>query len=245
MVNILSFFTIVSIFSLNIQAAEVIGTFEIPQFVQSSKKGNFINLVKKIEKRSGENFVISVRPSKRVLANFNHQNIIGYFPALDVDERERSYNSSPFYYKKDLFFYRKGENSNIKKAKKICLTRGYPYADFVSKLKGVEIFYSDSDSSCLKMLNLGRVDGFVCEAMSGFSALKKLKLSKITANKKPLSSMKVYFSFVRNKRGKYLADIFTKELKKMRSSGELVKIFETVRKDIRNFSGIDINFLRP
>ncbi len=227
------------------QATEIIGTFEIPQFVQSENKGNFIDLVKKIEGAVGEDFVISVRPSKRIIANFNHKNIIGYFPALDVDEREGSYDSTPFYYKKDIFFHRKGGNDNLKKAKKICLTRGYPYADFVLKNKGTEIFYSDSDTSCLKMLNLGRVDGFVCEAISGFSALKKLNFKSITANKKTLSSMKVYFSFLRNNRGKKLSEAFTREIEKMKKSGELNNIFKVVREDIKSFSGIDINFLKP
>tara|TARA_R110002072_G_scaffold534_7_gene4119 strand:+ start:26021 stop:26743 length:723 start_codon:yes stop_codon:yes gene_type:complete len=240
---------VIYFFSFSLYANEVrelrLGAFKIPKFIEDNKSGNFIKLVQRIEKKIGKKFNILIRPPKRTYLSFNNNELFGYFPSLEVDKINDSYKSHPFYYKKDLFFRNINGVRSFRKAKRICLTRGYPYSKEIMERKGLSISYSESDESCLRMLQIGRVDGFICEAISGLSALSVLKFGNIVANEKPLSSIPVTFAFIKTKEGKKIAESFSKELRLMKKNGELNEIFKDVYKKIEKISDIRIDFLKP
>ncbi|WP_127717241.1 ABC transporter substrate-binding protein [Halobacteriovorax sp. HLS] len=211
----------------------VLGTFIIPRYIQSSTKGEFIELTKEISKLSNMDIEIKILPPKRTLLAFTQNEIDGYFPALDALQHGKVNKTSDFYIKEDFIFERKlSSYKKLKTKVRVCLTRGYPYHRKVLNNKDWVISYASSDENCIELVNLNRADIFIGEEITGLAAIKNLNLSnKITYNKfTPISEQSVYFAFPDNEVGKKRSAAFDKALKKIIMSGKYNKLFHLKEK---------------
>lgn len=226
-------YTLLTLSSFALPKKVVLGTFLIPGYVQSSTKGEFVEIVKKIEKELGIEIEIRVFPAKRAVLSFNSGEIDGYFPSLDYYNEKLDINKTrAFYYKKDFLFHRIGDSPNIDN-KKICLTSGYAYSKKILENKTLKFIFGKEQSNCLMMLSRKRVDGFISEGSSGLTALKKLALRNIKMSTKLISSMDVYFAIKKGKEGQIIAKGFSKAINKLKRAGELERIFSTANKDLK------------
>jgi polar amino acid transport system substrate-binding protein len=206
----------------------VLGTFIIPRYVQSTEKGEFIELVKELSSLSGYEVEIKIFPPKRTLKAFKDKSVDGYFPALDALGHGKVSKTSDFYVKEDFIFERvKDSYTKMREIPKACLTRGYPYHKEVLESKKWKIMYAASDEDCIELLNLKRADLFIGEEITGLAAIETLKLEKkITYNKyTPISEQNVYFAFHDNKLGHKKSLKFDKALKSIIMSGKYDKLF--------------------
>jgi polar amino acid transport system substrate-binding protein len=217
--------------------------FNVPRFVVDEDNGEFIVLAKKIAKQAGIKLKISIAPPQRTLLMLKQGRIDGYFPALKALKKYipklETADTVPFYYKKDYLFTnvktQKSVDSKFLKDKKLCLTSGYPYDDKFVKNQNFVVESSASDYGCLRMLASGRVDYFMCELMTGFSALNEISekdKNQIQLIEKPISSQPVYFSFQKTKKGEKAVKLFNTQIEKMRENGELTNLFEQVKQEV-------------
>ena len=220
----------------------VLGTFQIPKFVESRSKGEFIKLTQRLSKMSGLKVVIKVLPPRRTIAMFREGKLDGYFPALDTfNQGYETYNSENYYIKKDYLFSKYEENLIHLKNKTICLTTGYPYDKNIIKKYNLKVHFSSSDESCTKMLDRERVDLFMCEAISGIGAMVNTNLlDSLLVSKKFYSKQNVFYSFQKTSKGKMLAKEFSQNIKIIKKSGELKRLF----KDAQNLAKdkLDIHY---
>ncbi len=87
-----------------------IGAYPIPLMIENKDKGVFIDLVKEISKRLDKEFNIIVRPTKRILKNFQDENLVGFFPGLDVIINNEFARSDSIYVKQDFAFVKKADD---------------------------------------------------------------------------------------------------------------------------------------
>lgn len=205
------------------------GTYQIPLMVESKDKGVFIDLVKEVIGRTGEQFEIVVAPPKRTVASFHKGAIDGFFPCLDVLLQKDAAKSKPIYVKADFAFTR-SDTPIIKsisqlEGKKVGITVGYPYAKALISDKKIKLEGADNDVLNMKKLSKGRIDAFVVEEKTGVKALKESGAANIHYDKAaPLSKQDVYFVFQPTAEGKALAAKFSKALADMRKDGTFQKI---------------------
>lgn len=206
----------------------MLGTFIIPRYVQSSDKGEFIELVKELSAQTGIDVEIKIFPPKRTLKAFREHEVDGYFPALDSLEHGKVNKTSDFYVKEDFIFERINDSyTNLKTTPVACLTRGYPYHSKVINNKKWKITYAASDEDCIKLLSLKRADLFVGEEITGIAALKALKLEKKVSYNRyiPISEQNVYFAFQGNESGRIKSEKFDAALKNIIMTGKYNKLF--------------------
>lgn len=225
---------LISVFSFASKQKVTLGTFLIPRYVKSSTEGEFIKLVTEISEELDIDIEIVILPPKRTVMAFENKKVDGYFPALDVfHEEDEIYKSTPYYYKKDFLFYRENEEISLKEKNQICFTHGYPYKKDIINQKNITQVFASSDEACLEMLSRKRVDGFICEGLTGISAIEKLNQNDINMSPIILSSQDVYFAFSRDDRGRELSEEFTKVINSMRDNGRLKSLFAPASTKLR------------
>jgi len=152
------------------------GTYQIPLMVESKDKRVFIDLVKEVIGRTGEQFEIVVAPPKRTVASFHKGAIDGFFPCLDVLLQKDAAKSKPIYVKADFAFTRSDapiiKSISQLEGKKVGITVGYPYAKALISDKKIKLEGADNDVLNMKKLSKGRIDAFVVEEKTGVKALK-------------------------------------------------------------------------
>lgn len=211
----------------------ILGTFLIPKYVQSKTRGEFIDLTKTLSKKIGLDVKFIIYPPKRTIREFNFNKLDGYFPAVGSYNESKIEKTSDFYIKEDFIFER--TNDGYKKVKnkkpKLCLTAGYPYTKSVLNSPDWEIFYANSDETCIELLIRKRADLFIGEEITGLAAIKNLKLEgKVIHDKySPVSTQNVYYAFKKSKKGKELSEKFDKALKEIIIDGTYDKIFHLKR----------------
>ena len=236
MLRILLLSTLFIVFQYRTNAQSIkIGTFLIPQYVQNESKGEFIELALTIAKKHNIPINIEVLPAKRTISHFEQKLLLGYFPALKALNNIPTYDTIPFYYKKDFLFHLTGNDIDLERENKICLTSGYPYSKDILVKDHLEFVYANSDEACLEMLHLKRVDGFICEAMTGIIAIEKNKNYKISVSPGAISNKAAYFSFQRNEMGKKLSQIYSSEIRALRNSGKLKRTFSNQARKIQKY----------
>jgi len=223
-------------FTTNVLAKKLIlGTYIIPQYVRSEAQGEFIQLVKTIAARSNIEVEIRLFPASRALYHFNKGDIDGYFPSLDVLNKTPVAKTIPFYYKKDYIFSSSSKKISNLRSQRVCLTRGYPYDKSILNRKDLTHIFTNSDTTCLGMLNKGRADAFICEGLTGIAAMKKIKATNISIHQTPLSSLPVYIALKSSKKGKKLAKLFSKEIKVIQKNGELKALFTKAQERVKDY----------
>ncbi len=212
-----------------------LGTFLIPKYVTSDTEGEFIRLVKMIEKDSGVKINIKILPPARTRLLFLKGELDGYFPSLDIFGDEDIIKTKPFYYKKDYLFHLSTQKITKLKNKDICLTNGYAYAKDITNDKSVRFHYASSDLSCFKMLLKKRVDATICEGITGVNSINELNTKSISVNPTPLYTNPVYFAFQKSKKGENLVKLFNQSLSKKKKNSTLKNLFKDARKSVEGY----------
>lgn len=206
----------------------VMATFPIPLMVENPEKGLFVSLTKEIAKRNNHDVTIVVSPAGKALLSFSTNKVDGFFPGLDVYLLKHAVKSTPFYYKIDYVFYKKGlplKSFKDLEGRKVGLTFRYPYAKELVNNKKIKFEFAADDVLNMKKLGRGAIDAFVVEERSGLKALQLSGEKDIEFDKsKPLSEQSVYFAFQNTHQGRALADAFSKTIETMRKEGSLAKV---------------------
>ncbi|OUR96965.1 hypothetical protein A9Q84_11555 [Halobacteriovorax marinus] len=225
------FILLILLFGQELEAKEkvILGTFLIPRYVQSTKRGEFIELVRALSLKTKVEVELIIYPPKRTVREFVFQKLDGYFPALDTFKHGEIERTSNFYVKEDFIFERVNDSYKLQKKPKLCLTSGYSYSKDLIKNPKWETLYAPSDETCFKLLLRKRADLFIGEEVTSVAVIESLNLHKlITYNKfSPVSSQKVYFAFSKSKRGKELSNKFDKALKDLIMDGTYDRIFHS------------------
>jgi ABC-type amino acid transport substrate-binding protein len=212
--------------SLQSVAGEVkLGTYLIPLMVESETEGKFITMSNILAKRSNLNFKYIIAPPKRTIENYFQEKLDCFFPALDVLLKKPVFKSQTVYLKKDFIFM----NGHVKNltlidlvGKKVGLTLGYPYAEKVTKKKGIHFEYARSDILNIKKLISGRIDYFIVEERSGAKAASIAGQGLINYNSdNAISVQKVYYGCHSQKTAKKLSRAITS----IKKDGTLLKLF--------------------
>ncbi|MCB9060567.1 MAG: transporter substrate-binding domain-containing protein [Halobacteriovoraceae bacterium] len=216
------------IFFMRAQSKEKIRfvSYSIPQYVISESKGEFIDLIKKIASEIDVDIEIKIYPPRRAILAFQNGEFDAYFPGLDILNTLPFFNTVPYYFKKDYLFFRTGEEIKSISNQKICITRGYPYDQKILLKKDINFTTAESDEACIKMLKAKRVNGFLCEMITGTIAIASLGYKNISVDPtNVLSSAPVYITFSRNKKGKKYSEIFSKKISEYIENKYLEKLF--------------------
>ena len=218
-------------------SSDVFGTFKIPKLVESEEEGLFIELVREIKKRSGQQFTIELLSPGRTLKNFEEGSIIGFFPGTEnrVQQMKHVVTSIAFYVKRALIFTPKGVSLTSIEAlegKRVGLTSGYTYPEELISNPNITFLESDSDVINMKNLAKRRLDAFIVEEFSGLSAMEQCGCTTdisydLTAT---LSSQNVYFVFQTTDKGRSMAEEFSKAVLEMKEDGSLQQILGVSQK---------------
>lgn len=209
----------------------VLGTFTIPKMVESEEKGLFIDVVREIETRIGQQFTIKILSPKRTIKAFEDGEIFGFFPGTEgrVRQIKNVVTSLVFYVKRDLIFSKKGVSLTSIEAlegKKVGVTSGYIYAQELMSNPNITFVKSDSDAISMKNLAIGRLDAFVVEEFSGLTALEDCDCADdVTYDPTAvIASQAVSFAFQATEQGRALAEEFSMAIREMKHDGSLQRI---------------------
>lgn len=209
-----------------------IGTFSIPLMEENEESGVFIELAQELAKRADINIEITLKPTKRTIADFEASRIAGFFPALDVSLPKKAELSSAVYVKKDFAFVLKQNRAPRSifdlKGKTIGLTAGFPYVSQIASNPSIKIDYANTDELNVKKLMRGRFDVFVVEEKSGIRAFEKESvLDQVTYEPSyPLAEQKVFFAFQPSAEGKMLVKKFSEALDSAKRDGTFQRIMK-------------------
>jgi len=206
-----------------------IGTFIIPKYVRSNSEGEFVQLVKALAKRSGVEVEIVLIPPKRAYQELELGTIQGLFPVVESRDFSRFETITDFYTKEMYIFEKAGVDYKKLKTPKVCTTEGYTYPEGYIQSQGWKKVVTDSDETCLKLLDKKRVDIFIGEVVTVNDAIRTLGLDKKIVYDKfsPITSEKVTLAFKKSSHGKKLSDLFDKALKEIMIDRSYDKIFST------------------
>ncbi|MEP3045751.1 MAG: transporter substrate-binding domain-containing protein [Roseibium sp.] len=203
---------------------------EIPYFVESAEKGEFVELIRSAAARANLDLTIQVFPKKRALSLFQLGRVDALVPHSSAGKEVVSYKSLPILTKRDFVFVRKGTPvpASIKELEglRIGLTRQYAYPKSLTSNKKVEFSRApNSDRENIKMLSLGRLDGSIIEERSGLRAIMESGASNIVYDKNhPINELLVWVLFSRNKCGQYFMEKINSEFNAMKLDGEWYSI---------------------
>lgn len=204
--------------------------YPIPMMIVDENNGLFVEVVKELIKRTGEDVAIVVNPPPRTVSEFAEGTIDGFFPALDVlIAKDKAETEEPMYFKEDYAFTREGTPAITTVAelegKTVGITAGYPYAKEVTGNAKITFEEAQDDVANIQKLAAERIDVFVVEEKTGLKALQESGVQGITyAKGSPLSRQKVYIAFQPTDDGKRLAAAFSKALQEMKADGTFDRI---------------------
>ncbi len=218
--------------AVSTQAASYkIAGYPIPLMIENSDSGLFVEIIKELIQRTGEDFEIVVYPAQRTVAAFHAGEVDAFFPALDVLIEKEKASSDPMYVKCDFAFTRKGdpELKSIAdlEGKKVGITAGYPYVKELTANPNITLDVGPNDVANINKLSAGRIDVFVVEEKTGLAALKQAGVDNVAyPADSPISKQNVYIAFQATDAGKALAEKFSKALQGMKEDGSFGKIME-------------------
>lgn len=205
----------------------ILVTHPIPLMVENEYQGRFIEFTRKLF--DGEKVMLEfvILPTNRAIDFFRQRQALIFFPGNSAYDLGDHLQTQIFYDKRDFAFHRandKIENLQDLRGKVVGLTLGYPYDDKILKYPGVTFEIAPSDESNFRKLASKRIDAFIVEELTGLKALKMIGLKNITYHqKKPLSSIPVYYALRNSAEGKKWREILNKKLSQQKANIENLK----------------------
>jgi polar amino acid transport system substrate-binding protein len=208
-----------------------IAGYPIPLMIENANSGLFVEIVKELISRTGQDFEVVVYPAPRTVASFHAGEIDAFFPALDVLIETDKAATEPMYVKKDFAFTRTGEPEirSIQElaGKKVGITAGYPYVKELTANPAITLDVGPNDLANAAKLSAGRIDVFVVEEKTGLAALAQSGVDNVTyPADSPISEQNVYIAFQATEVGKAQAEAFSKALLEMQQDGTFGKIMQ-------------------
>ncbi|WP_157729938.1 substrate-binding periplasmic protein [Bacterioplanes sanyensis] len=194
------------------------------------------NIVQEAFATQGMTVDFKFMPWKRAYENAKAGNVDGTFPWYSNEERaqEMMIAEKALLQENEVFFYRADTNFDWAsfadlKQYKLGGSIGYSHVDILEG-EGVELDKAKDDLTNLKKLAAGRIDAFPIGLNVGKYLVKNNlpadQAAMIKQHPKALSSGDMFMLFVKNDRGRQLADVFNKGIQALKDSGrydELLK----------------------
>lgn len=215
-----------------------IGTYPIPMLVEDSTHGLFIDLTNAIAEKAGLDIEIRVVPSKRIVLEFQQQQIDVLLPGLDVffSADNQPIKSEPVAVKKDYIFTRKGtallSSINDLEGKVVGITRGYPYSPELLENAAITFDEATTDAQSAKKLIAGRVEAFVVEETTGLQAFEQIGgVDDVLYDPEaPIATIYAYYAFHPTEQGRQLEQIFSDIIRHMKEDGTFEQIMSPASK---------------
>jgi ABC-type amino acid transport substrate-binding protein len=196
---------------------------QMPVYAESMDKGVLVDLVKAIQKQSGETIIYQVVPFKRSMSDVITGKVDFHMPLIqnpDLDEAALDYDhaAATIFHVNFVLYTHKGkpvDKSNIANYKI------ETDAAHVSYFHG-GIIPSTNIESSLKKVNAGRIDGLIFADMACDPVVKNLNLSNIKRELYKVFDVKVILP--KGKRGQAVDNMLTTAIDALQKSGEYQKI---------------------
>ncbi|MEP2704635.1 MAG: transporter substrate-binding domain-containing protein [Roseibium sp.] len=205
---------------MNVAAAE------IPHFIETAQKGEFIELIRSAAKRADLELNIQLFPKKRALSLFLNGKVDALVPHSSAGKDLPSYKSMPILTKRDFVFVRRGMPipTSVEELEglRIGLTTQYAYPKALTSNTKIEFSRApNSDLANIKMLSLGRFDGSIIEERSGLQAISAAGVTDIVYDKsQPINELLVWIMFSKTECGLYYRVKINSEFLAMKTDGE-------------------------
>lgn len=211
---------------MNVAAAE------IPYFVESPVKGQFVELLRAAAKRAELSLNIKLYPKKRALGLFQIGVVDVLMPHSSAGVDVPSYKSVPILNKRDFVFVRKGTPipASIEELEglRIGLTSQYAYPKSLTENKKIEFSRApNTDLESIRMLSIGRFDGSIIEERSGLKAISEAGVADIVYDENnPINELNVWILFGESACGLEYRDKINAAFQAMIADGE----WDTIKK---------------
>ncbi len=206
---------------------------EIPYFIESPEKGQFVELLREASDRAGLDIDIRLYPKKRALGLFQMGTVDALMPHSSAGVELPSYKSIPILNKRDFVFVRKGTPIPTSIAelegRRIGLTSQYAYPKSLTENTNIEFSRApNSDLNNIKMLSIGRFDGSIIEERSGLKAIAEAGIDNVTYDENhPINELHVWVLFSKTSCGQVYADRINAAFQEMIADGEWDAIKKT------------------
>lgn len=205
---------------------------EIPYFVESPEKGQFVELLRAAAERAEIDLEIKLYPKKRALGLFQISVVDVLMPHSSAGVDVPSLKSVPILNKRDFVFVRKGTPipTTVKEleGRRIGLTSQYAYPKSLTGNENIEFSRApNSDLESVKMLSIGRFDGSIIEERSGLKAISEAGVSNIVYDQKhPINELNVWILFSKSPCGLFYQEKINAAFQAMIADGE----WDTIKK---------------
>jgi len=190
-----------------------------------------IEVLREIEKKTGEKISLTIKPTKRIQQDFRNGKLTGYFPALTESVPEKSLKSPPIISKYVLVFSREKviNRPDQLEGKRVGIVAGYSYGLNLTSNKKIEFVRVNTEEQGVKMLVNGRIYALLGDVASTYSEIKKQGQEKNLKYdlKDHINVLDAHIVFQGTKEGKYWHRKISEALLLMKKEGVLQKIYQT------------------
>lgn len=211
--------------SLCVQAAQpiVASLARMPVHAPNESEGIQIKLVKALAKASETDITYNIFPFARSVTNVESGQADFHIPL--IRNTVVSENDLKFFYSRETIFHvnfvlytRKGSGVTIDNLASRVIASDRAHVDYFP----FHVQPSNSIELSLKMLSIGRIDGYIFADSAVDPVLKLLKLTNIQRSFYQRFDVKIIYP--RTERGHQTAAVLSKALEKLKESGELAEI---------------------
>ncbi|HEU4777470.1 MAG TPA: transporter substrate-binding domain-containing protein [Telluria sp.] len=211
--------------SVRVQAAQpiVASLARMPVHAPSKSEGIQVKLVQALAKASGTAITYDIYPFARSVTNVESGLADFHIPL--IRNTVVSENDLKFFYSRETIFHvnfvlytRKGSGVTLDNLANHVIASDRAHVDYFP----FHVIPSNNIELSLKMLSMGRIDGYIFADSAADPVLKALELSNIQRSFYQRFEVKIIYP--RTERGYQVAAILSKALEKLKASGELAEI---------------------
>ncbi len=237
------FFLILSCCSYQLSMAEEYNFVSISGLYEQ-QVGQII--LTQIYKNLGISISIKPLPGKRAISETVSGRMDGEIMRIwsyGLEHPETVRIPTPYYHLETMVFYKKGSGINVESATdltnySILKVRGVKHTNNITQ--GLELVYNYDDTpSMLMALDKERSNIALTHTGDGLFAIKKYQIKGIERINEPLSILPLYHYL--HKRNSHLIDRVDRQIREMKSSGELEKLIMTAEKQVFEMHGLTMD----
>jgi len=207
---------------------------KMPVHALSAEEGIQVNLVKAISAVSGHSISIDVYPFARSIDNVINNRADFHIPLIKndiipVDALPYAYSSETIFQVNFVLYTRKTSKVNNKNLSNYKVETDRAHIDYFP----FQVFPSNSIEQSLKRLNHGMIDAYIFADTATDPLLLQLGYKNIRRDLYKTFDVKIIIS--KSEHGKYIDNELSKAIKKLKSTGELKTIEESVNLPYKNW----------
>jgi polar amino acid transport system substrate-binding protein len=195
----------------------------MPVHAPSKSEGIQVKLVKALAKASGTDITYNIFPFARSVTNVETGQADFHIPL--IRNTVVSENDLKFFYSRETIFHvnfvlytRKGSGVTLDNLAQHVIASDRAHVDYFP----FHVIPSNSIELSLKMLSMGRIDGYIFADSAADPVLRALELSNIHRSFYHRFDVKIIYP--RSERGYQVAAVISRALEKLNDSGELANI---------------------